>query len=282
VHQEEKVSSEQLCKRCLPEQKFTSFRDLLRHARSYHQKKAKEHEQLPAKRKKESGKSRLCENCGKTVSARMRFKHIPECPNSKVALKIEAIEDKANDVEDANEQQLEFIKRPKKYIPIHLSGICPYCDYKYSDLLGHVRLRHAKKDGLKTACSMCSENFNSVRELVTHRQLHPTFKSHDCKSCKAEFDTVPELRRHRDEACPRRRKKKRKATLAATSVAAPTANPANVEQKKATEIYEGRGTVGCALCDRTFTLKALLRRHYVSHHGYKTSERKPALRLRII
>jgi hypothetical protein len=32
--------------------------------------------------------------------------------------------------------------------------------------------------------------------------------------------------------------------------------------------YEGRGTVCCHLCQRTFTMKQLLRRHYMSNHKY--------------
>ena len=32
--------------------------------------------------------------------------------------------------------------------------------------------------------------------------------------------------------------------------------------------YEGRGTVCCHLCQRQFTMKQLLRRHYIATHGY--------------
>ena len=33
--------------------------------------------------------------------------------------------------------------------------------------------------------------------------------------------------------------------------------------------YEGRGTVKCHICLKSFTIKSLLRRHYISHHCYE-------------
>ncbi len=47
------------------------------------------------------------------------------------------------------------------------------------------------------SCQLCSKAFNSVRELVTHRQLHPQFKSHPCRKCSAEFEHFVDLRNHR-------------------------------------------------------------------------------------
>ena len=98
--------------------------------------------------------------------------------------------------------------KSKKYVPVHLSGICPYCEHKFSDLLGHIRHGHRKKDRtgnylwLSTVCSLCSEKFGSVRELVTHRQLHPQFNYHTCQKCKvAKFETIVELRDHRRMTC---------------------------------------------------------------------------------
>ena len=41
IFQDEKSAAVQFCKKCLPEQRFTSFEDLLRHNRSYHRKVVK-------------------------------------------------------------------------------------------------------------------------------------------------------------------------------------------------------------------------------------------------
>ena len=57
---------------------------------------------------------------------------------------------------------------------------------------------------------MCTESFGSVRELVTHRQLHPQFKSHVCSKCALEFETVVELRNHRAKLCTKSKKAKKK------------------------------------------------------------------------
>ncbi len=46
-HQAEKVAPEQFCKKCLPEQKFSSFADLLRHTRAFHRKQ--QQQQQPSK-----------------------------------------------------------------------------------------------------------------------------------------------------------------------------------------------------------------------------------------
>ena len=70
-HMSERSSSIQICKRCVPEQIFSSFEDLLRHTRSYHRKKPDF--LIESCQKKGSGISdkTLCENCGKTILATM-------------------------------------------------------------------------------------------------------------------------------------------------------------------------------------------------------------------
>ncbi len=54
---------------------------------------------------------------------------------------------------------------------------------------------------------------------------------------------------------------------AAANSASDAPLPAPPPKPKPAE-YEGRGSVCCHLCQRTFTLKQLLRRHYISSHGY--------------
>ena len=91
-------------------------------------------------------------------------------------------------------------------------GTCPYCEYKFSDLLGHIRHGHATEKTSEKAntCPLCTETFGSVRELVSHRQLHPQFKSHVCSKCSLEFETVVELRNHRAKFCTKSKKAKKK------------------------------------------------------------------------
>ncbi len=199
----------------------------------------------------------------------------------------------------------------------------PYCR------LGH---EVEKKSPNATACSLCEESFGSVRELVTHRQLHPQFKHHVCRRCNKEFETVIDLRNHRyasgavsyvcltvvastssfrKEECTKRRRNRgnssaghqststRNSSLSIVKSSIPgvedalkalsaiqnnTNSDSSIDvcqsdkaNKVTSESYEGRGTVGCALCQRTFTLKVLLRRHYVSAHGYKPGGKTPKL-----
>ncbi|TRY75606.1 hypothetical protein TCAL_12570, partial [Tigriopus californicus] len=265
LHQEEKVKSSQLCRRCQPEQRFASFNDLLRHTRSYHRKKP---EAMPApsmdkeaKMKRKLHKDRLCENCGKTVPSAFMARHRSECPRTLV---------------EEN--------RSKRYVPVHLSGICPFCDLKFSDLLGHIRHAHSKKqasteervESRQTTCTLCHEKFGSVRELVTHRQLHPTFKKHKCTKCNAEFPSVNEVRSHRKEHCPKNKKAKKRGEAPPTNALTllqQMADGVDMETMGAPKAkpleYEGRGTVTCHMCPKSFTLKSLLRRHYISQHDYE-------------
>eukprot|EP00095_Tigriopus_kingsejongensis_P002958 snap_masked-scaffold243_size241480-processed-gene-1.11 protein:Tk02958 transcript:snap_masked-scaffold243_size241480-processed-gene-1.11-mRNA-1 annotation:"unnamed protein product" len=255
MHSEDKAQLTQFCRRCQPEQRFTSFDDLLRHTRSYHRKK---HETLPPSSKDRSkrklSKNRLCENCGKTLPAPFMARHRTEC----------LVVDES---------------RSKRYVPVHLSGICPFCDLKFSDLLGHIRHGHAKDPQdttLRTTCGLCQDKFGSVRELVTHRQLHPTFKRHACAKCRAEFESVNEVRIHRKETCSKRKTRSEPAAagLALLQQMAEAADGLGEMQASAKSKhieYEGRGTVSCHLCTKAFTLKTLLRRHLISHHGYDPS-----------
>ena len=70
-HISEKLSLIQVCKRCVPEQIFTSFEDLLRHTRSYHRKKPDVLIESSRKKSSDTNGKTLCENCGKTVLATM-------------------------------------------------------------------------------------------------------------------------------------------------------------------------------------------------------------------
>ena len=70
-HISEKSSLIQICKRCVPEQIFTSFEDLLRHTRSYHRKKPDVFIESSRKKISDTNGKTLCENCGKTVLATM-------------------------------------------------------------------------------------------------------------------------------------------------------------------------------------------------------------------
>ena len=196
--------------------------------------------------------------------------------------------------------------KSKKYVPVHMSGICPYCEHKFCDLLGHIRHGHRKdNERLSTSCSLCCEKFGSVRELVTHRQLHPQFNYHSCQKCKmAKFETVVSLRTHWRKECIKNKNRCRleanikketdhlsgteglptgsvglsddkgnnstASSIAGNDDPRAASTPAiefSASKPKQAE-YEGRGTVCCHLCQRQFTMKQLLRRHYIATHGY--------------
>ena len=60
---------------------------------------------------------------------------------------------------------------------------------QFADLLGHIRHNHEKDKNRESnpkalECQLCQEVFKSVRELLTHRQLHPQFAHHVCGKCK--------------------------------------------------------------------------------------------------
>ncbi len=133
------MAAEQFCKKCVPEQKFSSFDDLLRHTRSYHRKQtAANAAARESPKKKKAGN--LCESCGRTVAARFMSRHVRfECPKLKGARP--ATDDQGDfgrDDSDGNDSDGEGGKR-KKYVPVKMDGICPYCEFKFADLLGHLR-----------------------------------------------------------------------------------------------------------------------------------------------
>ncbi len=221
MHPELKNSTgPQMCTKCIPQQSFNSFDDLLQHARAYHKKNIQYSNPASSS---DGGKSssttsrkkakRLCDGCGKL--ARHKNK---ECTNHG-ATKSSTIADQDRLGDDDNNVEVSEATMPstkKKYVPVHLAGICPYCEFKFSDLLGHIRHNHAKeKEAAEaesgTSCDLCNERFRSVRELVTHRQLHPQFKMHACTKCSVEeFETVVELRNHRLKECTKSKRSKSK------------------------------------------------------------------------
>ena len=198
-------------------------------------------------KKKNSTTKLICETCGKRVASTRMASHRSEC--SKLLPKVD--------------QAVSY--KSKKYVPVHVKGICPYCEYKFADLLGHIRHGHEKEkdSGDRDLCYLCGTKFNSIRELVTHRQKHPQYKNHVCRKCKAEFEEVVELRVHAKECGKAGTKKKQKEPAA------------DAERPRPTE-FEGRGTVPCHICDKMFTLKNLLKRHYVSQHGYDSKQVQPS------
>lgn len=143
--------------------------------------------------------------------------------------------DKIEDDEEDDEEGSSKKGRGNRGYPAHLAGICPYCDYKFSDLLGHIRLVHEKdKDKEKSSavevgsgpksCSKCQEVFESGRDLVSHRQLHPEFKKHVCTKCNAEFEMFVELRLHRANSCPKMKNKLRNRRNNTASASAASAS----------------------------------------------------------
>jgi hypothetical protein len=303
---DEKNSSEnQLCRKCLPPQAFTTFDDLLRHNRAYHRKR-----QVPVKNAAHAANNKkvktLCENCGKWARHRSS-----ECTKMKV---LEATGGEADQAEDQQQNQndpddpdAQMTLVTNKYIPVHLAGTCPYCEYKFSDLLGHIRHGHGvekSNPGTANTCPLCCERFGSVRELVSHRQLHPQFKQHTCSKCSLEFETVVEVRNHRAKHCTKSKKTKSKViksdpdppmTSTSTSTAStssqtisgalstlmmmannidkPSCSSSDEQAKMNSKLkqveYEGRGTVPCHICKKPFILKTLLRRHYINAHNFE-------------
>ena len=106
VHKEEKSSAEQqVCKKCMPAQKFNDFNELLRHTRSYHRKK-----HIEANNRKPNtrgGIKKLCENCGKLAKHKSS-----ECPKLLNNDDVVDVVDTADPVEI-----LESAPPKKKYVP---------------------------------------------------------------------------------------------------------------------------------------------------------------------
>ncbi|CAB4055037.1 KRAB [Lepeophtheirus salmonis] len=233
IHSEEKSESIQYCLKCIPKQSFASFEDLLRHTRSYHRKIFKTKTKRPSNPKS----NRLCESCGKKIGSNVTMsRHRAECKKHYQQREL-LVEDEEEIFEEGIGEAV-VKSSSKRYVPVHLSGICPYCQYKFCDLLGHIRHGHIHEketEELKSTCSLCKTKFNSIREL-------------------GEFENVVELREHRKDCGGRRGKKK--------VIAEPTRLPSTSVE------YEGRGTVPCHICKKTFTLKTLLRRHYMGTHNY--------------
>ena len=121
-----------------------------------------------------------CPHCGKKMKSRPSLKvHIKNIHGPKKRSSEKAPEnpsaptsclDAVND--DSNDGAGPKAKAPKRKNPtIHLAGICPYCELKFADLLGHIRHNHEKdKDKEQNPkaleCQLCQETFKSVRELV--------------------------------------------------------------------------------------------------------------------
>ena len=346
IHVDKKDKANQTCKKCGEGSKvFSSFEALLKHTRRYHRKGVsdlgveddgedndKPHtpaRKAPSKKKKEVKRHKKAKKLGEPLDTKLSADNA-----NKTVLTEESL----------NEESMDGFtcisaRKRKKYVPQHLSGICPFCELKFSDLLGHIRHKGHEQSECTTAeerkkeCSLCQEYFNSVRELVTHRQLHPQFKNHTCTKCSSEFETVIQLRNHRGTSCPKiKKKKKKKVTpyqqeatnqrLEPTSTSSGSAteesqisntpeqtkingnssaaatshlstllmmvNDLNTNHSKDTSQdelkqkpveYEGRGTVKCHNCLKSFTIKSLLRRHYISHHGYEPDKVQTNIKL---
>lgn len=155
-HEKEKYSESQLCKRCLPEQSFPSFAELLRHARSYHTKKVAAAAATAAAPATANSKSRstsnnssiarsgsnphhpqqqLCENCGKTVALSTMARHKSECRSKNSSNKlsndgggVRGMEEEDDGDGDGTGEggpvgESSSNGRSKKYIPEKLTGI---------------------------------------------------------------------------------------------------------------------------------------------------------------
>ncbi len=59
-------------------------------------------------------------------------RHKSECPKR-------YLEGDGHDGEDNNENNDVDNSKRTKYVPEKLVGVCPYCELKFSDLLGHIR-----------------------------------------------------------------------------------------------------------------------------------------------
>ena len=345
-HKEEKDKLNQVCKKCgVGSSHFNSFETLFKHTVQYHRKGSNDFKDRTGNgdmyttkdaakrlRMKKKIAAKHCQN-KKNKNANLEKSSNESTLRNKDGLEIMAQKTSVNE-ESLNDESMDGFGcistgKRKKYKPQHLSGICPFCELKFSDLLGHIRHKcHGQSetgetmptDVRKMTCSLCQETFNSVRALVTHRQLHPQFKSHCCTKCGSEFETVVFLRSHRASNCPKMRKKKKKksqqsylqeiknlkpeptsthsgtpiedserdkaeelnppsAQTAQLSTLLKMVNDLNTNNITASSIiqaepkskpieYEGRGTVKCHICLKSFTIKSLLRRHYISHHCY--------------
>ena len=251
-------------------------------------------------------KSHSCQFCPQSFKYSKNLKiHVKNCHNKKHQKGEEEKKSEnagnsdtriQNHDDESNDGML--IKPKKKYVPVHLAGICPYCEFKFADLLGHIRHNHdadKNKELNPTAleCQLCQEAFKSVRELVTHRQLHPQFANHVCGKCSSEFETVVELRNHRINLCPKKRKRVKKpvdkpapstdesdkersedhhplSTLMqmAKELDGNLGGSVTVEKPKQVIDNEGRGTVACYLCDKSYLKKSKLKQHYIASHDY--------------
>ena len=351
IHSEEKDRPGQFCKKCGEASgTFDSFESLLKHTRRYHRKIANDINQTQEEKEIKESESVHLKVKNKKPSKRQGTKKLNKSESSISTLNSNESNAKLTNEESKktfgneailNEESMDGFGCPpsgkrKKYVPQHLSGICPFCELKFSDLLGHIRHKgHEQSDSnvlddRKKQCSLCQETFNSVRELVTHRQLHPQFKNHTCTKCGSEFETVILLRNHRLNNCPKIKKKKKKKALinpqepknqrvdstskiasgsieeSATNINSENtkikdpqtsassnlstllmmvndlnaANPKSLtdeEPKQKPVEYEGRGTVKCHICLKSFTIKSLLRRHYISHHQYNPDKAQESI-----
>ena len=345
LHKEEKDKPNQVCKKCgVGSSQFSSFEALFKHTMQYHRKGPNDlkdrnidgnnYTQKHTAKRLSMKKRIAAKNCQNKKNKNLEKSSSENVLKGKDGLEIVPEKDSVND-ESLNDESMDGFGcvstgKRKKYKPQHLSGICPFCELKFSDLLGHIRHKcHGQSetgdipstDVRKMTCSLCQETFNSVRALVTHRQLHPQFKNHCCTKCGSEFETVVFLRTHRATNCPKMKKKKKKKTpqsylqeikklkpeptsnhsgtptedsergnaeelkpsstqTAHLSTLLKMVNDLNTNNITASSIiqeepkpkpieYEGRGTVKCHICLKSFTIKSLLRRHYISHHCYE-------------
>jgi hypothetical protein len=88
--------------------------------------------------------------------ATMIARHKSECRHNNPPSSSNAAAAAADDLTDFEGPTMA--EKSKKYVPVHLSGVCPYCEHKFSDLLGHIRHNHNMEKG-NTDCALCSESF---------------------------------------------------------------------------------------------------------------------------